>query len=110
MRLGRQAASRRANLYSQGMWLSIGVLRETKPSAAVGGRRRARMAAPMSLSLLASVLAAAFAAVVGERWLRTRRPAFAAWSAGLAIFSVAAAAQAAGEHSGFGSARFLLFS
>jgi hypothetical protein len=63
----------------------------------------------MSLSLLAAVLAAAFAAVVAARWRRTRRAAFAAWAAGLAVFSVAAAAQAVGEHSGFGPVSFRVF-
>jgi hypothetical protein len=63
----------------------------------------------MTLSLLAALLAAAFAAVVFARWWRSRRPAFLAWAAGLAVFAIAAGAQAVGEHSGFTPASFRVF-
>ena len=63
----------------------------------------------MSLALLAAVVSAAFALIVGRRWLRTRRPAFAAWTFGLLIFSAAAGVQAAGEHGGFTVAQFRAF-
>lgn len=63
----------------------------------------------MPLSAVAAALATAFALVVGDRWRRSRRPAFAAWAAGLAVFAVAAAAQTAGEHSGFSTLDFRLF-
>lgn len=60
----------------------------------------------MLLAAVASGLALVFAAVVGARFLRTRRPAFAAWTAGLLIFSAAAAFQAVGEAQGFGQVTF----
>ncbi len=59
--------------------------------------------------MLAAALAAAFAGVVAGRWLRSHRPAFAAWAVGLAIFSAAAAVQAAGEAAGFTPALFRAF-
>ena len=55
----------------------------------------------MVFAALASGLSAAFAAVVFLRFRRSRRPAFAAWTLGLLIFSGAAAFQAAGEAGGF---------
>jgi hypothetical protein len=58
------------------------------------------------LAALASALAALFAVVVGLRFLRTGRPAFAAWALGLLTFSAAAGFQAAGEASGFGQVTF----
>ena len=63
----------------------------------------------MTASLLAALLAAAFAAVVFTRWRRSRRPAFAAWAAGLVIFAIAAGAQAIGERYGFTPACFRVF-
>jgi hypothetical protein len=63
----------------------------------------------IAASALAAVLAAAFAAVVLGRWLRSRRPAFAAWAAGLLIFSAAALTQAIGEHAGFSEPLFRAF-
>jgi len=60
----------------------------------------------MTLTILASALAAAFAVVVAARWVRSRRPAFAAWTLGLLIFSAAAAFQAAGEAGGFTEVTF----
>jgi hypothetical protein len=63
----------------------------------------------VTLSLLAAVLSAAFAVVVAGRWHASRRPAFAAWTAGLAIFAAAAAVQAAGEQRGFDGALFRAF-
>jgi hypothetical protein len=60
----------------------------------------------MTLTVLASALAFAFACVVATRWVRTRRPAFAAWTLGLLIFSAAAAFQAAGEARGFSEVTF----
>jgi len=53
------------------------------------------------MSALAAALGAAFGLVVADRWRRSRRPAFAAWAAGLLIFAAAALTQALGEHSGF---------
>jgi hypothetical protein len=61
------------------------------------------------MSALAAALAAAFALVVAGRWWRSRRPAFAAWAAGLAIFCGAALTQALGEHSGFSVPLFRAF-
>lgn len=60
----------------------------------------------MTLTVLASVLAAVFACVVAVRWLRSRRPAFAVWTLGLLIFAGAAAFQAVGEASGFTEVTF----
>lgn len=60
----------------------------------------------MLLTAIASGLALAFALVVGARFLRTRRPAFAAWTLGLLIFAAAAGFQAAGEAQGFGQVTF----
>ena len=60
----------------------------------------------MVLAVLASALAAAFAAFVAMRFLRTGRPAFAAWTFGLLVFAAAAAFQAAGEAGGFGEVTF----
>ena len=68
-----------------------------------------RTPALFSFSALAALLAALFTADVGRRWLRSRRPAFAAWAAGLAIFAAAAAVQAAGEARGFGPGLFRAF-
>jgi hypothetical protein len=50
-----------------------------------------------------------FAGVVAGRWRRSRRPAFAAWAAGLMIFAAAAAVQAVGEARGFTPLTFRLF-
>ena len=61
------------------------------------------------LALLAALLSAAFAGVVGSRWRRTRRSAFAAWAAGLLIFAVASASQALGTARGFDAATFRVF-
>ncbi|MFN2582035.1 MAG: hypothetical protein ABR498_04760 [Candidatus Dormibacteria bacterium] len=60
----------------------------------------------MILAALASALALIFAAVVAGRFSRSRRPAFAAWTLGLLIFSGAAAFQAAGEAGGFSQVTF----
>jgi hypothetical protein len=60
-------------------------------------------------SLVAAALAAVFAAVVASRWRRSRRPAFAAWAAGLAIFAAAALTQALGESGGFSVPLFRAF-
>ena len=60
----------------------------------------------MLLAALASGLALVFAIVVAARFLRNRRPAFAAWAVGLLIFSAAAGFQAAGEANGFGQVTF----
>lgn len=60
----------------------------------------------MIFAALASALALAFAVVVGMRYLRSRRPAFAAWTIGLLIFAAAAGFQAAGEAGGFGQVTF----
>jgi hypothetical protein len=58
------------------------------------------------LAALACGLSAGFAVVVGLRYQRTRRPAFAAWTLGLLIFSAAAGFQAAGEAGGFSQVTF----
>ncbi|GAC1344684.1 MAG: hypothetical protein NVSMB29_18450 [Candidatus Dormibacteria bacterium] len=63
----------------------------------------------MYLSALACLLAVVFAGVVFERWRRSRRAAFAAWSVGLLIFAAAAAAQAVGLARGFSPAVFRVF-
>jgi len=60
----------------------------------------------MTLAVLASVVAAAFALVVAGRWAQSRRPAFAVWTIGLLVFSAAAAFQAAGEARGFTAVTF----
>jgi hypothetical protein len=65
--------------------------------------------ATFTLSALASLLSFVFGLVVALRWWRSLRPAFAAWAAGLLIFSAAAATQAAGERGGFGPALFRAF-
>ena len=57
----------------------------------------------------AAVLALAFAWVVFTRFTLTGRPAFAAWSGGLLIFSAAATAQAIGERIGFDAPLFRAF-
>jgi hypothetical protein len=62
---------------------------------------------------MAATVAAAvsfiFALVVLDRFRRSRRPAFAAWTLGLAIFAAAAMFQAIGEHSGFSAPVFRAF-
>jgi hypothetical protein len=60
----------------------------------------------MVLAVVASALAAAFAAVVAFRFAKTKRPAFAVWTAGLLVFAAAAGFQAAGESGGFGEVTF----
>jgi hypothetical protein len=65
--------------------------------------------AAIAASALAAVLAAVFGAVVAARWWRSRRPAFAAWAAGLFIFAAAALTQALGEASGFSVPLFRAF-
>jgi hypothetical protein len=73
------------------------------------GPRVAHYVHPVTLSLLAAVLSAAFATVVAARWRASRRPAFAAWTAGLLVFAAAAAVQAVGERRGFDDALFRAF-
>jgi len=63
----------------------------------------------IAASALAAALAAAFGLVVAGRWRRSRRPAFAAWAAGLFIFAAAALTQALGEAEGFSVALFRAF-
>ena len=60
----------------------------------------------MVFAAVASGLSAAFAVVVFLKFLRSRRPAFAAWTLGLLIFAGAAAFQAAGETGGWSPAVF----
>ena len=60
-------------------------------------------------AIAASVISAAFAAVVFVRFRMSGRPAFAAWTAGLAIFAAAAGCQAVGEHFGFSAPIFRAF-
>jgi hypothetical protein len=64
---------------------------------------------PIAASALAAVLAAAFGLVVLDRWRRSRRPAFAAWSAGLFVFAAAALTQAIGQAGGFSVPLFRAF-
>lgn len=63
----------------------------------------------MSWALLAAVLSLLFAGVVLQRFAASKRPAFAAWGAGLLIFAAASAVQAMGEVSGFSVLEFRLF-
>lgn len=63
----------------------------------------------MGTALLACLLGGAFSVVVWGRWRRSRRPAFAAWSTGLAIFAAAALTQALGEAFGFSVPLFRAF-
>jgi hypothetical protein len=60
-------------------------------------------------AIVASFISLVFAWVVFTRFTLTGRPAFAAWSVGLLIFSAAAACQAAGERAGFGPPLFRAF-
>ncbi|MDQ2959891.1 MAG: hypothetical protein M3R48_02410 [Candidatus Dormibacteraeota bacterium] len=60
-------------------------------------------------AIVASVISFVFAWVVFTRFILTGRPAFAAWTVGLLIFSAAAACQAAGERAGFGPPLFRAF-
>jgi hypothetical protein len=60
-------------------------------------------------AIAASLISAAFAAVVFVRFRMSGRPAFAAWTAGLAIFAAAAGCQAVGEHFGFSAPIFRAF-
>lgn len=60
----------------------------------------------MILAAVAGVLSLAFAVVVASRYVRTGRPAFAAWTLGLLIFAAAAGFQAAGEAHGFNQVTF----
>ncbi|MGH7686125.1 MAG: hypothetical protein ACREN2_04845 [Candidatus Dormibacteria bacterium] len=60
----------------------------------------------MLFAAIASGLALVFAVVVAGRFLRSRRPAFAAWAVGLLVFSAAAGFQAVGEAQGFGQVTF----
>jgi hypothetical protein len=63
----------------------------------------------MGTALAACLLAAAFSAVVWGRWWGSRRPAFAAWGTGLAIFAAAALTQVLGEAYGFSVPLFRAF-
>jgi hypothetical protein len=60
-------------------------------------------------AIAASVISATFAVVVFIRFRMSGRPAFAAWTAGLAIFAAAAGCQAVGEHFGFSAPIFRAF-
>jgi hypothetical protein len=60
-------------------------------------------------AIVASAVSALFAWVVLTRFTSSRRPAFAAWTAGLLIFAGAAGCQAAGEHLGFDAPLFRAF-
>jgi hypothetical protein len=63
----------------------------------------------MGAAVVACLLGAAFSVVVWGRWRRSRRPAFAAWGTGLAIFAVAALTQALGQAYGFSVPLFRAF-
>lgn len=58
---------------------------------------------------VAAAVSAIFAMVVFQRFRRTGRAAFAAWTLGLLIFAAAASLQAVGEHAGFSTAVFRAF-
>jgi hypothetical protein len=60
-------------------------------------------------AIVASAVSVVFAWVVFTRFTLTGRPAFAAWTCGLLIFSLAAACQATGERLGFGAPLFRAF-
>jgi hypothetical protein len=60
-------------------------------------------------AIVASAVSAVFAWVVFRRFTLSRRPAFAAWAAGLLIFAGAAGCQAAGEYFGFNAPLFRAF-
>src|ERR1700680_5341028 len=60
-------------------------------------------------AIVASAVSAVFGWVVFRRFTLSRRPAFAAWAAGLLIFAGAAGCQAAGEHFGFNAPLFRAF-
>jgi hypothetical protein len=63
----------------------------------------------IAASAVAAALAAAFGVVVAGRWWGSRRPAFAAWAAGLFVFAAAALTQALGEGQGFSVPLFRAF-
>src|ERR1035437_3741659 len=63
----------------------------------------------MGAAVVACLLGAVFSVVVWGRWRRSRRPAFAAWGTGLAIFAVAALTQALGQAYGFSVPLFRAF-
>lgn len=63
----------------------------------------------MDAAIVACLLGSAFSAVVWGRWWTSRRPAFAAWGTGLAIFAAAAFTQALGEANGFSVPLFRAF-
>jgi hypothetical protein len=65
--------------------------------------------ATIAASAIAAALAAAFGLVVAGRWRGSRRPAFAAWGAGLFVFAAAALTQAVGEAQGFSVPLFRAF-
>jgi hypothetical protein len=60
-------------------------------------------------AIVASAISLIFAWVVFTRFTLTGRPAFAAWTVGLLIFSAAAACQAIGERIGFDAPLFRAF-
>ncbi|MBJ7609549.1 MAG: hypothetical protein JF887_09010 [Candidatus Dormibacteraeota bacterium] len=60
-------------------------------------------------AVVACVVSVLFASVVLRRYIRSGRPAFAAWAVGLIIFAAAAGCQAAGEHLGFTAPVFRAF-
>jgi hypothetical protein len=72
-------------------------------------QQRLRGLAAIAASAVAAVLAAAFGLVVAGRWQASRRPAFAAWAAGLFVFAAAALTQAIGEAQGFSPPLFRAF-
>jgi hypothetical protein len=72
-------------------------------------QQRSPRTAAIAASALAAALAAAFGLVVAGRWRGSRRPAFAAWAAGLFVFAAAALTQALGEAQGFSVPLFRAF-
>jgi hypothetical protein len=62
-----------------------------------------------SVAVAAAIVGVAFGLSTLERWLRGRRPHEAAWSAALAMFTVAAAALAFGAQAGWSGPVFRVF-
>jgi len=64
------------------------------------------LAAVFVIPLIAAVVGAAFAVVVGRQYLSRRKPYQAVWALALAMFGVAAAFEAAGQLAGWSDATY----
>jgi hypothetical protein len=64
------------------------------------------LAAVFVIPLIAAVVGAAFAVVVGRQYLRRRKPYQAIWALALAMFGVAAAFETAGQLAGWSDATY----